>query len=210
VPTPERIALLHAVTDDAVVARPDFVRRAGEVLEAGGERLALHLRAPAASGRALYGLAARLGELTAATGSLLLVNDRVDVALATGARGVQLGRRSLGVADARRLLGGEALIGASVGSPGEATQAWQEGADFVVAGPVYATASHPGQPGQGLPLVAVIARLGMPVVAIGGVTPAHAGELRHAGAVGMAAIRGVWDAPSPARAVQRYLEAWQS
>jgi thiamine-phosphate diphosphorylase len=138
------------------------------------------------------------------------VNDRVDVALAAGAHGVQLGRRSLSVADARTLVGRGMLIGASVHDGGEGREAAEAGADFLLAGAVYPTATHPGQPGAGLRLIETLSALGVPVVAIGGVTPERAGELRRAGAAGMAAIRGVWDAPSPADAVQRYIEAWQS
>jgi len=208
--TAEPIPLLHAVTDDAVVARAGFVERAGEVLAAGGARVALHLRAPAASGRALHGLAVRLAALADGTGSLLLVNDRVDVALAAGAHGVQLTRRSLSVADARTLVGRGMLIGASVHDRDEAREAVAAGADFLLAGAVYPTATHPGRPGAGLRLIEALVALGLPVVAIGGVTPEWAGELRQAGAAGMAAIRGIWDAPSPADAVQRYIEAWQS
>ncbi|MFL5385352.1 MAG: thiamine phosphate synthase [Longimicrobiaceae bacterium] len=208
-PRAERIPLLHAVTDDAVVARAGFAERAEEVLAAGGSRLALHLRAHAASGRALHGLAARLAARAGETGSLLLVNDRVDVALAAGAHGVQLGRRSLSVADARRL-GGGMLLGASVHAVEEGGEAAEAGADFLVAGAVYPTATHPGRAGAGLRLIESVAALGLPVIAIGGVTPERAGELRRAGAMGMAAIRGVWDAPSPADAVQRYIDAWQS
>ena len=208
--TAERIPLLHAVTDDAVVARAGFLERAGEVLAAGGAHVALHLRAPGASGRVMHDLAARLAALAAGTGSLLLVNDRVDVALAAGADGVQLGRRSLSIADAWRLVGGQMLIGASVHHADEARHAAEAGADFLLAGAVYPTATHPGEAGAGLRLMESVSVLGLPVVAIGGVTPERAGELRRAGAAGMAAIRGVWDAPSPAAAVQRYIEAWQS
>jgi thiamine-phosphate diphosphorylase len=206
----ERIPLLHAVTDDAVVARAGFLERAGEVLAAGGTKLALHLRAPAGSGRALHDLALRLAELASRTGSQLLVNDRVDVALAAGAHGVQLGRRSLPIPDAWKMVGGRMAIGASVHDADEAREAAEAGADFLLAGAVYPTATHPGQPGAGVRLIESVAGLGLPVIAIGGVTPERAGELRRAGAAGMAAIRGVWDAPSPAKAVQRYIEAWQS
>jgi thiamine-phosphate pyrophosphorylase len=208
--TAERIPLLHAVTDDAVVARAGFLERAGEVLAAGGTKLALHLRAPAASGRLLHDLACRLTELAAGSGSRLLVNDRVDVALAAGAHGVQLGRRSLSIADAWMMVGGRMAIGASVHDGAEAREAAEAGADFLLAGAVYPTVTHPGRPGAGVRLIESVAHLGIPVIAIGGVTPELAGELRRAGAAGMAAIRGVWDAPSPAEAVQRYIEAWQS
>jgi thiamine-phosphate diphosphorylase len=207
--TAERIPLLHAVTDDAVVARAGFLERAGEVLAAGGTDVALHLRAPGASGRTLYDLATRLAELAAGSGSLLLVNDRVDVALAV-AHGVQLGRRSLPAGDAWRLIGGRWPIGVSVHDMDEAREAAAAGADFLLAGAVYPTDTHSGRPGTGVRLIESVAALGIPVIAIGGVTPERAGGLRRAGAAGMAAIRGLWDAPSPADAVQTYIEAWQS
>jgi len=210
VPTPDAIPPLHAVTDDRVVAGDDFAAKAEVVLRAGGSHLALHLRAPAAPGRVMHDLAVRLVDIANSCGALLLVNDRVDVALAAGAHGVQLGRRSLTVADARRLVGDDRLIGASVHDAGEAREAADAGADFLLAGPVYPTASHRDRPAAGVRLIEDVARLGLPVIAIGGVTAERAGELRRAGAAGVAAIRGIWDAPSPAEAVQRTLEAWQS
>jgi thiamine-phosphate diphosphorylase len=177
-------------------------------MAAGGSSLALHLRVPGAAGRALHDLAACLTELAAATKAVLIVNDRVDVALAVGADGVQLGRRSLSVADARGLVG-QRLIGASVHDVDEARVAVEDGADFLLAGAVHPTATHPGRPAAGLGMIEAIAALGIPVIAIGGITPEHAAGLRRAGAAGMAAIRGIWDAPSPAMAVHRYIEAWQ-
>jgi thiamine-phosphate pyrophosphorylase len=197
------------VTDDGVVARAGFVRAATDVLEAGGGLVALHLRAPAASGRRLHELAVRLMEIARAAGSLLIVNDRVDVALAAGVDGVQLGRRGITVADARRLAGGM-RIGASVHAVGEAQVAVEEGADWLLAGSVYPTASHPGRPGAGTGLIAAMAALGVPVIGIGGVTPERVREVGGAGAAGIAALRGVWDQPSPGRAARTYIEAWQS
>ena len=190
---------LHVVTDDAVVARPDFVAVAAQVMEAGGPLLALHLRAPAATGLAVYRWAEALRARTA--GAALLVNDRVDVALAVDADGVHLGRRGLPAADARPLLGADKLIGLSVGSADEA----EPGADFLMVGNVYPTASHPGRPGRGTAGLAG----DPPRIAIGGVTVERVGELRRAGAHGIAAIRGIWDAPRPAEAVRGYLKEWQ-
>lgn len=190
---------LHVVTDDAVVARPDFPRVAAEVMQAGGPLLALHLRAPAAPGLAVYRWAEALRACS--SGAVLLVNDRVDVALAVDADGVHLGRRGLTLADARALLGPDRLIGVSVGSADEA----EPGADFLLVGNVYATASHPGRPGIGTGGLAG----DPPRIAIGGVTPERVAELRRSGANGVAAIRGIWDAPRPAEAVRGYLKEWQ-
>ncbi len=204
-----RLPALHAVTDDAVLARPDFPARAREVVAAGGADVALHLRGLGHGGRVLFELAGPLARAADLHGALLVVNDRVDVALAAGAGGVQLGRRSMLPWDARRMLGDGPLVGVSVGSAAEVRGAMQGGADFVLAGSVYATATHPGREGIGLGRLGEMTRLGAPTVAIGGMTPERVAEARGAGARGVAAIRAVWDADDPARAVARFLEAWK-
>lgn len=195
---------LHAVTDDATVARPDFLRSAEQVARAGGADVAIHLRAPSASGLALFRLAEAVRELTANTGALFFVNDRVDVALAVDADGVQLGRRSLLPADARALAG--LRVGASVGSRAEGEDAHRGGADFLLMGNVFVTDSHPGRAGIG---VGALGALPLPCVAIGGVRPEDAARLRSAGASGIAAIRGIWNAARPADAVRAYLGEWR-
>jgi thiamine-phosphate pyrophosphorylase len=204
-----RLPRLHAVTDHAVLARPDFPAHARAVLAAGGPDLALHLRGPRTGGRPLFGLAEALVSAARDSGALLVVNDRVDVALAAGADGVQLGRRSMRAEDARGLVGDDRLVGVSVGAADEARAARAAGADFLLAGNVYATPTHPGRGGIGLDRLSEMASLGVPAVAIGGVTPERVAEVRAAGARGVAAIRAVWDAEDPALAVTRFLEAWK-
>lgn len=208
---------LHLVTDDAVLAREDFRDAAAAALEAGGAQLALHLRGPRTDGATLYRLAADLLPVANATGARLLVNDRADVAACAGAHGVQLGQRSLRADVARGLLGPGALIGVSVHSADEAREAAASapaGAappDFLLVGTLFETPSHPGRPGAGTGLLAEIsvAAPGLPLVGIGGVTPERLAGLRAAGAHGFAVLRGIWDAPSPAEAVGRYLTLWQ-
>ncbi|HEX2206615.1 MAG TPA: thiamine phosphate synthase [Longimicrobium sp.] len=201
---------LHVITSDAVVARDDFLAQARRIIEAGGPFLSFHLRAPHASGRRLYEMARALRDPVYAADGWLLVNDRVDVALAAGADGVHLGARGLRAADARRLLGPDHLMGVSVHSAEEARAAHADGADFVLAGTIWETPSHPGRPGGGAALLREIAgSIQRPAVAIGGVTPERVAEARAAGAWGMAVIRGVWDAPDPAAAVDAYLKHWK-
>ena len=84
----------------------------------------------------------------------------------------------------------------------------QEGADFLVVGNIYETLSHPGRPAGGLELVRSTAELGVPVIAIGGITPARVREVHAAGAYGVAAIRGLWHAPDPFAAALAMLEPW--
>lgn len=204
---PSRIPRLHLVTDDEVLGRSGFAAEAERVLRAGGGRIALHLRGPGLSGRALWKVAAPLREIAHRTGSLLLINDRIDVALACGA-GVQLRTVSIPVARARRLLPG-GVLGVSVHTPGEARRAAVEGADFVLVGTLYETVSHPEGPVAGIAIVSALRDLSIPVIGIGGVTVERATEVVAAGGHGVAVIRGVWEAPDPSDAVLHYLEAME-
>jgi thiamine-phosphate diphosphorylase len=199
---------LHVVTDDTVLTRPGFRECAAAVLAAGGAALALHIRGPATSGGPLVEEARALLAPARAAGTWLVINDRVDVALAVGADGAHLGVRSLPVSVARRLLGSPGRVGASVHSMAEAETAVTEGAEWIFAGTVYGTPSHPGQKPAGPAFLGDVARVagGVPVLAIGGVTPGRVAEVLAAGAWGVAVIRGVWDAPDPIEAVRRYLE----
>lgn len=197
---------LHVVTDDAVLAREGFTSTARGVIEAGGAEMVFHLRGHGTSGRVLYEQAALLVPAARAAGVCLVVNDRIDVALATGAAGVQLGARSLPVADARRLVGLGRLIGASVHDAGEAACAASAGADWLMVGTIFPSATHPGRPVAGTTLLRELAPLGAPLVGIGGVTLERVAEVLGAGAAAVAALRGIWDAADPAATVREYLD----
>jgi thiamine-phosphate diphosphorylase len=208
------IPRLHLVTDDEVIADPRFLSMARAALEAGGRRVALHLRGPGTAGSALWSLGSTLVDNARSHGAILLVNDRVDLAMVLGADGAHLGARSLPVGTARSLLGDRRMIGRSVhdrsavvevvsgASPGR-------GVDFLAAGSIYSTASHPGRPGIGVQgLQAMVDAAGaVPVVAIGGITPDRVGELLEGGAHGVAVLGAVWKDASPGAAVHELLDA---
>jgi thiamine-phosphate pyrophosphorylase len=204
---PDSLPPLHVVTDDEVVRRTEFVDRARLILDVGGPHIVFHLRAPRACGRRLHDLAWAIRDAVDES-AVLLVNDRIDVALAV-ADGAQVGARGVRVRDARRMLGPDRLLGASVHTAAGAIDAGAEGADFVVAGTIWPTPSHPAREGAGLELIREIASSDIAVIAIGGVTPGRAAEARKAGASGIAVIRGVWDAADPAQAVREYLKYWK-
>ena len=145
----------------------------------------------------LLRLARRLRRITEGK-ALLIINDRVDVALLAGADGVQLGETALDVADVRSLVGPEMLIGRSVHSEVGAVDAECQGADYLVLGTVFDTASHPhGQVG-GLELVReVTGAVGIPVLGIGGITSSNAAGVMEAGASGVAVITAITMAESP-------------
>ena len=143
-----------------------------------------------------------------------LINDRVDLVLATRAAGVHLRADSMPIKEARKCLGAGYLIGQSVHSAEEAIQSQQEGADFVVLGPVYETPSKQQYgPPLGIDVIREAVRhCTIPVYAIGGLTPARVEHVLAAGAVGVAVISSIFQAASPREAVSRYatqLRKWR-
>ena len=145
-------------------------------------------------------------ELRAATRgrALLTINDRADVAALSDADGVHLGENSLGVADARRLLGEGALIGRSVHDAAGAVRAQREGADYLILGTIFPTPSHPGAAGAGLSLVEEAARAAsIPILGIGGIGEGNVAGVIRAGASGAAAISAVFAVPNPRDAAER-------
>lgn len=198
------LARLHAITDERIARRPDVDDIARELAQGGGSDLAFHARGRDLTGREHYRLADRLAVQPPAR---LFVNDRLDVALAVPCAGVQLGRASLPVA-AARALNPLWWIGRSVHDLAEAEAARLSGADYLVVGPVFATASHPGRPALGLgKLTSIVATAGdLPVIAIGGITAARAQDVKASGAYGVAAIRALWDDADPAAAARRMRE----
>ncbi len=192
---------LHLITSAEVLGARGFMDRAAAVLAACGPELALHIRGHRLDGGPLLGIARGLAPAGAA---MLLVNDRLDVALAAGV-GAQIGQRSLPVTAARRLLGSR-WLGYSAHAAREAEDAMADGADFVVLGTIFATASHPGWRPAGVALVGAAARVA-PVIAIGGVTPERVGACVAAGAHGVAVLGGVWQSGDPVAAAGAYLQA---
>ena len=209
-PLPRRLPLprLHAVTDHSILARADFADRVRAVAKL-GPRVALHARDRDASDRALYHLAAGFIRQAERSRALVFVNARGDIARAVGADGLQLGSRDLAPGDARTVFPA-GWIGVSVHDEREARRAVAEGADFLLAGSIFDTGTHPGRPAAGLELIERLAPLGLPVVAIGGITPARVAAVRRAGAWGVAAVSALWLAPDTRAAARALLAPWRN
>lgn len=207
-PTP--IPVLHAVTSDEIAARPGFADRAIALMHAVGARGALHLRTHRLTAAELHALALRLAGVQQETGCWLIINDRVDVALATGARGIQLNSRSMRISDARSIAPGIA-IGASIHTPDQAVAAERAGATWIVAGQSVEAESHVGDPGRAESFIADVSQsTTLPVIAIGGVKPGDVPLLRRAGAWGVAVIRGIWSAADAEKAAIDYLSRYDA
>ncbi|MCI0437141.1 MAG: thiamine phosphate synthase [Gemmatimonadetes bacterium] len=196
------------MTSDAILARSDFAPAAATLLRHGRERIALHLRGPGTAGRRLWEVGCVLARIAGESGATLIVNDRLDIALATGARALQLGARAGDVARIRAKVGAGVSIGRSVHSEAEAITAAAEGSDFVLLGTIYASPSHPSRPAAGVALIrATAGAIRIPVIAIGGMSPERVAEVSAAGAHGVAVVSAVWNVPEPTVALERFLDA---
>jgi len=167
---------------------------------------AVQLREKDLAARALLDLAVQLRDLCRRSGAVLLINDRIDVALAAGAGGVHLPADSFSPRDARGVLGPDPLIGVSTHSVSDARAAAATGADYVIFGPVYPTPSKQAYgPPLGLGALAeVVESVPIPVLAIGGITPERVSAVRARGAHGVAVISAILSAGDP-RAASRSL-----
>lgn len=199
------VPALHALTNDVVLADPGFVKSATAVMESCRSRVAIHLRAADTTAHRLLELALELRVVSEVTGSWVLINDRVDIAIAAGVTGAQLTSRSLTIADARRIAP-RMVLGASVHATADAWMTAQSGATFLVAGPSGDAAAAGIDPVRFVQDV-VEAAEGCPVIAVGGMTPERAHTVVHAGAAGVAAMRGIWLDDAVA-ATRRYLAAY--
>lgn len=185
---------IYLVTDDGCLQGRALLDCVREALE-GGVTL-VQYRAKTASSAEMYNEALQLKALCDSFKVPLIINDRLDIAMAVGAAGVHLGQDDFPCAAARRILGEEYLIGVSAHNPAEAKAALQSGADYLGCGAVFGTATKTDVKKLGTDGLAAICReKGLPVVGIGGVTAENYREVRAAGADGAAIVSGILAQP---------------
>jgi thiamine-phosphate pyrophosphorylase len=195
VPKPE--FNLYLITDRTQTKGRDLLWLMEEALDVGIK--AIQLREKDLAGRDLFLLAEKASKLCQDYGASLFVNERTDIALAVNAAGVQLGNASVPIALARQLLGAQKIIGVSTHSLDEALDAQQQGADFVLFGPVYFTPSKAtyGAP-QGLNgLKEIVEKISLPVYAIGGIKLENILDLRSMGVSRVALISAIMSSDAP-------------
>jgi thiamine-phosphate pyrophosphorylase len=187
---------LHFITDRKALGPKGLLPQIAAAARAGVN--VIQIREKDLPARDLVGLTRDALEAALETGTRIIVNDRLDVALGTGASGVHLGRESLPLREARRIAPSGFLIGASCHSLEEALEAETEGADYILLGPIYSTPSKVRfGPPLGLEKLRQAAGcVRIPVLALGGLTVERARECRAAGAAGIAAIRLFQEASS--------------
>lgn len=195
--------LLYLVTDRTLAASRSLLDLIAEAARAGVDLI--QIREKDLPARSLCTLVEEAAARLAGTKARLLINDRLDIALTCGAHGVHLTTRSLPVRVVREIVGSDFLIGASAHSLEEAREAETGGADFLVLGPIFPTPSKMAYgPPLGLETLArVAATTGIPVLAIGGITPENTALVLARGAAGVAAIRMFAEAETLASLVAR-------
>ncbi|MFW6135923.1 MAG: thiamine phosphate synthase [Chloroflexota bacterium] len=170
-----------------------------------GGATAVQLREKIAATREIIELGQALHAITRAAQVPLIVNDRVDIALAVGAEGVHVGQEDMPAPLARGLIGPGRILGVSAGTVAEARQAQVDGADYLGVGDVYGTPSKPdaGEPIGVQGLREIAEAVSIPVVGIGGITADRVAAVIEAGAAGVAVISAVVGAPDPEAAAHR-------
>ncbi len=192
---------VYLVTEEALSAG----RRSEEIAEAAlraGVRV-VQVREKEGSARRALEVAMNLRGLTRGHGALLIVNDRLDIAIAVGADGIHLGQDDLPIELARRLLGPDALVGLSITDAAQLAEEDTLQADYLGVGAVFPTGSKGDAALTGLSLIGAARKAtAAPVVAIGGINATNAGLAIAAGADSLAVISAITQAADPGRAVE--------
>jgi len=166
----------------------------------------IQLREKDLSAHALYELGIVVKDVVGSS-AMLIINDRLDVALALGADGVQLPESGLPIKAARRLVGPGVLVGRSVHTVKAGIEASSAGADFLIAGTIFQSASHPEGPARGTGFLRKLKeRVSVPILAIGGVTDENVGKAMREGASGAAVITAISEAEDPIEAARSLVD----
>jgi thiamine-phosphate pyrophosphorylase len=200
---------LYIITDEAI-AGLSHAEIAQQAIEGGADVIQLRDKSRCCSELCQVGRVLR--SITEKTGTLLIINDRLDAALACGADGVHLGQDDMRVDTARQIAPPGFIIGISAGTVEEAKEAEQDGADYIAVSPVFSTTSKDNAgPGHGLDRLREISRnVSIPVIGIGGINADNVGDVIAAGADGVAvisAVVGARDITAAARKIRALISA---
>jgi len=176
----------------------------------GGGVTLVQLREKTATSRDFYELALRVKAVTDGHNVPLIINDRLDIALAVDADGLHIGQEDLPVAVARRLLGPDKILGATAATVKDAVAAQAAGADYLGSGAVYPTSTKQGKALLPLTTLSQIKQaVHIPVVAIGGISADNIGPVRQSGVDGVAVVSSIMNSPDPASTAKEMKRIWQ-
>ena len=198
---------LYVITDRELSTNRSHQDIARQAIAAGAA--VIQLRDKTASGQELFKTARELRKLTRDTHTALIINDRIDIALAVDADGVHVGQEDIPAAVARKLIGNRRILGVSAGTVQEAIEAEQQGADYLGAGPVFEARSTKADAGEarGTNLIREIREhCTIPVIAIGGIKIENLMEVFQAGASGAAVISAIVTADDIETVTRKFLD----
>jgi len=206
----KHIGRLHVLTDTELQSRFSHVELARMAIKGGADTI--QFRQKTASTREMIEICREIKRLCEDSDVTFIVNDRVDVAIASEADGVHLGQEDFPIPLARKLLGKTRIIGGSAVTLEEAQECLSEGADYIGFGPVYPTTSKDDAgPVTGIELLKeVVNAISIPIIAIGGVTVENTPEVMRAGTQGIAVISAVCCQENPEQATKELSQALQS
>ena len=202
---PELLRLV-VITDSELAKPVGLMNVISEILERGAGMI--QLRDKTANANELFKLALKILPLTRSAGALLIINDRLDVALATQADGVHLGPNDPPIADVRNVVSESFIIGYSTDDPILGKKAESQGANYIGCGTVYSTSnkSDAGEPIGINGIKRMVDAIDIPVVAIGGIRPENAPDLLEVGASGVAVIGSIMSSPRPGLITEQFLK----
>ena len=208
----EKIGRFHVLTDTDLQNCFSHIELAELAIAGGADTI--QFRQKTGETIQMIRIAEQIQALCKRAGVSFIINDRVDVAIASHADGVHLGQGDFPIPLARKLLGEGAIIGGSAGNAEEAQKCFLEGADYIGFGPVYSTSSkEDAGPASGLDLLRqVVEKIPLPIIAIGGINKDNTVLVRESGAYGIAVISAVCcekDPEEATRCLRRLLEARQ-
>ncbi len=198
----KKIGKLHVLTDTILQSRFSHPELTGLAIRGGADTI--QYRQKSGSTREMIRIAAQMKQVCSDQGVPLIVNDRVDVAIAAKADGVHLGQDDFPIPLARELLGQEMIIGASASNMEEVEKCLLDGADYVGFGPVYPTTSKDDAGSvKGIAGLAQVTKaVSVPIIAIGGISLDHVSEVLQAGVHGIAVISSVCCQEDPEEATK--------
>lgn len=195
---------LYLVTDAS--DKRDYAAFLAEVIEAGVGMV--QLRDRALTDKELIAVARVFAQACRDNGALFIVNDRVDIALLSGADGVHVGQDDAQPDDVRKITGADFIIGLSTHTPDQIDAANKTSADYIGVGPIFETPTKPGRPAVGLDLVRYAARAAQkPFFAIGGIDSSNAASVVDGGAQSISVLRAISTAADPAAATRELVDA---
>ena len=200
---------VYLVTDHRNTNDEEFLNIIEEAIK-GGTTI-VQLREKTASTKEFYQLALKVKEITSKYDVSLLINDRIDIALAVDSDGVHIGQDDMPAGIARKIIGKDKILGVSASTVAEAKKAEADGADYIGSGAVFPTATKDDADSVSkLQLKEIVHSIDIPVVAIGGITLENADTLKDTGIAGFSVVSAIMSADNPREASQKLKEIYHS